>query len=268
MHGLDDTFSAAELATDLRTQRIGREILVFPQLPSTNDLLRQRAVAGAAEGLVAIADEQTAGRGRLGRRWDAPPRSGLLLSVLLRPTFLTPSESFLLTMLAAVALAEAVAEASSATPRLKWPNDLLLPVGGEWHKAAGILLDLGLAQGRLASAVLGLGLNVYWHPPDTSGGYSTTSLLAAGFPAHRLLLARTLLRHLDAAYLALQAGGRDELFGRWRSLLHTLGRPVRVTGTTHAIEGLAEDVTPEGILLVRDAAGTLHRVVSGDASLR
>lgn len=263
-----DELTAAALSTGLNTRIVGRELELLPQVPSTNDLLRERARAGAAEGLVLISDEQTAGRGRRERKWDAPSGTALLLSALLRPTWLPASESFLLTMLAAVALADAVDEAAGIAAQLKWPNDLLLQAGGEWRKAAGILVDLEVSGDMLAVAVLGIGLNVSWHPAPDQVQYPATSIAAAGSQAGRHGLAQALLRNLDAGYSALQAGHKDELFARWRDLLLTLDRPVRVDFGDRSIQGIAEDVTPEGILLVRDAAGDIHRVLTGDVSLR
>jgi BirA family transcriptional regulator, biotin operon repressor / biotin---[acetyl-CoA-carboxylase] ligase len=268
---VNDSLTPASLAAGLGTHLVGRELLVLPQVGSTNDLLRERAMAGAPEGLVAVADEQTAGRGRRQRRWDAPPGSALLLSVLLRPTWLAPTDSFLLTMLAAVALTEAVRATSGLEARLKWPNDLLLPepgAGDTWRKAAGVLVDLEIAGQGLAFAVIGCGLNVSWHPDDTEVQYPATSIARAGGSASRLALAQALLRELDAGYALLQYGQRQTLVARWRGLLHTLGRQVRVEVGEQTISGLAEDVSDQGLLLVRDDAGTLHRVLSGDVSLR
>src|SRR5204862_3415461 len=113
---------------DLHSTIVGRAIEYYPQAGSTNDLARRKARAGCPEGLVILADQQTAGRGRLGRAWAAPPGSSLLLSLLLRPAWLAPSAAISLTMLAAVALCEAVEQVVPAHAALKWPNDLLLPL--------------------------------------------------------------------------------------------------------------------------------------------
>src|SRR5262249_38484749 len=140
----DDALGA--IAGNLATAIVGRPLLRYAQVGSTNDLAKQRARAGEAEGLVILAEEQTAGRGRQGRGWAAPPGSGLLLSLLLRPAWLPPGDAFLLMMLAGVALCEAVEQVAPLRAGLKWPNDLLLPAGpgaqAPTHKAAGILSEL------------------------------------------------------------------------------------------------------------------------------
>jgi BirA family transcriptional regulator, biotin operon repressor / biotin---[acetyl-CoA-carboxylase] ligase len=117
--------------------------------------------------------------------------------------------------------------------------------------------------------VLGCGVNIGWHPPAAAVSYPATSLVAAAqHPIDRVALAQALLRALDSGYAALRAGHHDALRARWRALLHTLGRSVRVELPSGSLHGVAEDVTPDGLLLVRDMQGNLHRVASGDVSLR
>ncbi|HEX5692229.1 MAG TPA: biotin--[acetyl-CoA-carboxylase] ligase, partial [Roseiflexaceae bacterium] len=143
--------SIAAVERELSTNLIGHPLLWYAQVGSTNDLVRERARDGAPEGLVIGADEQIAGRGRQGRGWIAPPGSGLLLSVLLRPS-LSPADLFVVTMLAGVALCEAVEQVAPLPAALKWPNDLMLPARPgappATHKAAGILSEVELAGGR------------------------------------------------------------------------------------------------------------------------
>src|SRR5687768_132907 len=121
---------------ELQTELVGAELRFLKSTGSTNDLLKAAARAGAAEGLVLVADEQIAGRGRRGRSWTAPPGSSLLLSVLLRPGWLPAADTFLLTMLAAVSAAEALQAESGVAVELKWPNDLHV----DGRKLGGILL--------------------------------------------------------------------------------------------------------------------------------
>ena len=127
---------------DLPTTVIGRSVQYYARVGSTNDLARELARAGQAEGLTLVADEQASGRGRMGRGWAAPPGSSLLVSVLLRPSWLAPADSFALTMVAGVALCEAIEQATPLQAALKWPNDLLLRIhtasGPALRKAAGL----------------------------------------------------------------------------------------------------------------------------------
>jgi BirA family biotin operon repressor/biotin-[acetyl-CoA-carboxylase] ligase len=270
---MKEELTPEQISRDLRTAVVGRSIECYPQVMSTNDIVRERARAGQPEGLLVLAEEQTVGRGRLGRGWAAPPGSSLLLSLLLRPGWLPPADAFALTMLAGVALCEAVEEATPVQATLKWPNDLLLPVRGvagpTLRKAAGILSELELAGLHVAWVVIGIGVNVNWSPHGQVDGrdlaeVATSVGAAAGQPLGRLALLRALLRRLDTHYLALRAGQRDELFGAWRTRLAMLGQPISVRLPTGELRGVALDVEPSGALLVRDEAGDVHTVLAGD----
>src|SRR5262245_41275216 len=125
---MSDDLTPERIQHKLDSTIVGRAVEHYSQVGSTNDLIRQYARSGRPEGLVIVADEQTAGRGRMGRAWAAPPGSNLLLSLLLRPSWLAPAEAFSLTMLASVALCEAVEQVAPLHAALKWPNDLLLSV--------------------------------------------------------------------------------------------------------------------------------------------
>jgi BirA family biotin operon repressor/biotin-[acetyl-CoA-carboxylase] ligase len=268
-HDLDPNVIQRGLPTTI----VGRAVEHYAQVASTNDLARQQARAGRAEGLVLLAEEQTAGRGRMGRGWAAPPRSSLLMSLLLRPDFLAPSDSFALTMLAAVALCEAVEQVTPLHAALKWPNDLLLPVANTpeapRRKAAGILSEIELEHGRIAWVVIGIGVNVNWSPAGVVDGRdlaeaATSVSAAAGRPIERLALLRALLERLDARYATLRQGRREELFEAWHSRLTLIGQPVEVHFLKGTLSGIAEGVEPSGALRVRDERGLVHTVMAAD----
>lgn len=270
---MSEQLSSAAIRRDLATTIAGAVVEHYPQLGSTNDLARQRARAGQPEGLVIVADEQTSGRGRLGRGWAAPPASSLLFSLLLRPSWLAPADAFALTMLAGVALCEAVEQATPLRPALKWPNDLMLPqpgpAGPALRKAAGVLSEIELSGGAIEWLVLGIGVNVNWAPAGVVDGRDLSAVATSvgatlGQPADRLALLRALLQRLDQRYLALRQGQHAALFADWRARLATIGQPVDVRLPSGELHGTAEGVEPNGALLVRDAAGTLHRVLAGD----
>jgi BirA family biotin operon repressor/biotin-[acetyl-CoA-carboxylase] ligase len=258
---------------NLHSTIVGRAIEYYPQAGSTNRLARQQARAGHSEGLVILADEQTAGRGRMGRAWTAPPASSLLLSLLLRPTWLAPADGFSLTMLAGVALCEAVEQVAPPRPALKWPNDLLLPVrtaaGTTLRKAAGILSEIELMSDRIVWVVIGIGVNVSWSPSGIVderdlAEVATSVGAAAGQAVERLPLLQALLERLDARYDALRRGAHADLFECWRDRLTTLGQPVQISLPHGVLRGVAEDVERSGALRVRDEHGALHTVLAGD----
>ena len=254
------------LRTTLTTGVIGREIRHVAQTGSTNEDLKALAHAGAAEGLLLSADEQTQGRGRRGRTWSAPPGSSLLTSTLLRPTWLPPSEGFYLTMLAAVASAEAIEEATTLRVDLKWPNDLEI----EGRKLGGILVETEVTSGQLAWAVVGIGLNVNWDPAAVAelAATGTSLAVALGESVSRAHLLQSLIARLDDRYTRLRAGQRQRLFDDWRSRLATVGQPVQAEAAGTLVEGVAEGVTASGALVMRDAAGARHELIAGDVTVR
>lgn len=240
--------------------------------------------------LLVVADEQTTGRGRMGRSWVAPPGAALLCSVGLRPTWLAPDRAVALVWMAGVALCEAVAAVTPLEARLKWPNDLLVEVGGrqseaaggarpdssdcaplasgDWAKAAGILLESSLGPEGLVLAIIGCGVNVSAGPPPGVARYPATSLAdACGAPVSRLALLRALVERIDHWHERLREGGFDELFSAWRHRLHTLGREVEVSLGETVLRGVAEDVAPDGALIVRNRGGDLHVIRSGDVGM-
>lgn len=235
-------------------------------IDSTNRYVLDEARAGAPEGLVVVADHQTAGRGRLGRRWEAPPGSNLLVSVLLRPP-LDPDRVQLAASVVALAAADAVREVSGLELGIKWPNDLLAADG---RKVAGILAEADLAPaGRPPVVVVGLGLNVNWPASDADlplelVGSATSLAQQTGRVTDRDQLLTSLLEHLEPRVGDLASSeGRDRQAAELRCRCVTLGRRVRVDLAEGAIEGVASDITPDGHLVV-DVGGTTRTVVAGD----
>ncbi len=254
--------NAQTISAALTTRRLGRPTLWFARVGSTNDVAHELARGGAGDGLLVVADEQTAGRGRLHRSWWAPPGTCLLMSLLLRPG-LPPARAGQLTMCLGLAAVEAIREVCGLEARLKWPNDVL----HDGRKLGGMLAELETAEGRLAYAVIGLGLNVNvdFARPDAPGSLrlpATSLLTATGAPVDRLALLAALLRAAEALLARAEAG--ESLHEAWAARLDTLGRPVVVALAGRTLEGVATGVTPEGALLVRDDGGAIHTVWSGD----
>lgn len=255
-------FSSEELPTTI----VGRNVRFFPSVGSTNDLLKQAARTGAEEGLAFVADEQVTGRGRRGRSWTAPSGSSLLNSVLLRPSWLQAADTFLITMLAAVAAAEAIEDCTSLSVGLKWPNDLQIGA----RKLGGILVEAELSNTAVRWVVIGCGINVNWEPrtiPELAD--RATSLSAElGRTLDRRALLRALLSRLDARYLDLRRGARAALQRDWRERLITLGQPVSAETPQGQLLGVAIDVTADGALVLRDQHGQQHLISAGDVSIR
>ena len=269
-----------QIEREMGTRLIGRRIYYHPTIGSTNEEAKVLAAAGVPDGTLVIADEQTAGKGRMGRRWLAPPNSCLLMSLILR-TELPPTQAGRLTMLCSLAAAEAIESHTGLRIGIKWPNDLVIarpeaPNPPAEHKVAGLLTETSLIGDRLAFAVVGMGINVNLDP--TALGpvmVPATSLQAElGRPVDRVALLIAILRQIEVRYL--DAGGgvaswqdaQPAIHAPWAERLVTTGREVTVTGGDSAVHGRVEGVDLDGALLVRDMAGNLHRIVFGDVSLR
>ncbi len=228
-----------------------RPVHWFTQIDSTNRYLLDEAARGAAEGMVAVADEQSAGRGRLGRSWVAPPGASLLVSVLLRPD--GPRDRWsLVTIATALAAADAVAAETGIAARLKWPNDLVVAD----RKLAGILAEAEPGGGL----VVGMGINVHWDalPPDLAE-IATACNLCGGRPVTREQLLVTWLTGLDRRLDALNGVVRE---AEQRSA--TVGRRVRVEMPGETFEAVAVGLDTDGHLRVVRDDGRDEAIAAGD----
>ncbi len=255
---------AERILAGLSTAFIGRNLVYLPETGSTNDEARRLAEAGAPEGTLVLAEHQTAGRGRLGRRWEAPAGSSLLLSLIFRPD-LAPNQVQRLTMACGLAVTDAVERQTGLAAGLKWPNDIV--VGGA--KAGGMLTEVGLRGSRLEYVVVGIGLNVNLDPQHLPPGLlmpATSLSHALGQPVDRLALLWAFLSAVEMRYLALRAGCLPHT--EWAQRLVTLGQLVTVSAPGMCVEGVAEGVNADGALLVRRDDGRLETVLAGDVTLR
>jgi BirA family transcriptional regulator, biotin operon repressor / biotin---[acetyl-CoA-carboxylase] ligase len=226
------------------------DIRWFDSLDSTNRYLLDEARRGAPEGVVAIADQQTAGRGRRGRDWVAPPGSSLLVSVLLRPE-LAPERTHVVSMACGVAMADAVEGVAGFAPGMKWPNDLVV----DDRKLAGILAE---AEG--GAVVVGVGVNVEWQEfPAELAETATACNLEAGHAVDRSELLVAYLRALDRRYASL-----EDVPSEYRRRLATIGRRVRVERPGGDLVGQAIGVGESGELLVEADTGSAVEVRVGD----
>jgi BirA family biotin operon repressor/biotin-[acetyl-CoA-carboxylase] ligase len=249
------------------TAFMGRKIIYYPSVGSTNDVAKELAAQGAPEGTLVITDEQTAGKGRLGRRWLAPPGTSLLMSLLFHSRFLASYQAQRLTMICSLAAAEAIEAVTGLTAAIKWPNDIVV----QGKKVAGILTELGATGERLDYAVVGLGLNVNLNLGTVEAmrelAATATSLSQElGREVSRLALLWRILENVENRYQRLQAGElpRDE----WASRLVTLHNHVTVDTPQGVVEGWAGGVDADGALILHLSGGERQRVLVGDVTLR
>lgn len=226
------------------------------------DDARHLAEQGCPHGMAVVADEQTAGRGTKGRDWVSSDGRNLHITLIVRPDAVQMQR---LSIVSAVATAQAVERAAGLRPRIKWPNDIEI----ERRKFGGILIEGEWRSDRPAYALVGIGVNVNFDPAphaDRIDRPATSLMLELGCELPREAVLVELLNAFEAAY---DRAGSDEVFTAWCSRLDTLGRSVRIINRGAVeVEGIAEGVTRDGALQVRDDADQLHTVVAGEVSLR
>lgn len=257
-----DVLVPEAIQADLGCRRIGWRVRCFAETDSTNLQACRFGDEGEAEGLVVIADRQTAGKGRLGRQWASPGGVNLYASILLRPpipAFQAPR----LTFLSAVAVCRAIERCSGLQARVKWPNDVLV----QGAKVAGLLNEMSAETDRVNYIVLGVGVNLNMRadqlPSDLR--YPATSLaMASGQPVARVNFTRTLLQEIDALYQLYLEQGSAPVLAAWTALCDLTGQSVRVDCQQVQIEGSMVGLAEDGALLVRTATGKVESVYAGD----
>jgi BirA family biotin operon repressor/biotin-[acetyl-CoA-carboxylase] ligase len=266
MSDVDDERLAAptgsRVAARLGARWLGRTYEWHEACDSTNDLAAARARAGAPQGLVVATERQSAGRGRLGRVWHSPAGENLYVSILLRPTRPAP-EIPPITLLAGAAVARALA-GLGFEPRLKWPNDVQLDAG---RKVAGILTEMASEGGRVGHVVVGLGLNVNTLSfRDELAARATSLRLVAGHAFERAAVLAAVLDQLERLYEAFEAGGPVVASEAWQPFA-AVGARCRVSAPGADLEGTMLGIDADGALRLRDDAGQIHRVLSGEISI-
>jgi BirA family biotin operon repressor/biotin-[acetyl-CoA-carboxylase] ligase len=256
-----DVAAAVNSAT-ARGLALRLEVRWFPSVSSTMDVAADAAQSGAPEGLVILADEQTAGRGRRGRTWSSPPGAGLYCSIVLRPPIDEGGRIVsTLTLAAGVAVREAIRRATGLALDLKWPNDVVI---GR-RKVAGILAEGAAIGTAVQTVVLGIGLNIMpaAHPVEIAD--RATSLEAElGRAVDRMMVLEELLVALPARYDDLRRGGVDDLLQAWRAAAPSAhGASVEWEAAGGTRRGVTAGIDDTGALLIRTPAGT-ERVVGGE----
>lgn len=265
LHGVPDRLLPAEIYGRLKTHIIGKEIRYIPQTDSTNNEGKKIAGEGCREGTIILAEEQLGGRGRLARGWFSPAGKGIWLSVVLRPPF-SPYDAPKCTLLAAVAVNQAIYRVTGVECKIKWPNDILY----QGKKLVGILTEMSAEVDAINYVVIGMGINVNIEPeefPEELREIATSLSQAAKKPVSRLELLAAVLEELETLYNEVKEKGFPGILAKWRTLSGTLGSPVRVLGSTRQFDGIAVDIDEDGALLVKTDEGT-ERVLAGDVSIR
>jgi len=250
----------------LQTKRFGRRILFRRVVDSTNEWAKELAEFGVEEGIVTIAERQTAGRGRLGREWVSP-KGGLWFSIVLRPCK-SVGEATKLVFMASLAVAEILHQRYRLRTETKWPNDVMV----NRRKICGILAETSTSDGKLSYVVLGIGINANIHMDKyfvaTNKPLATSIQDELGREVRLPSLFRILLEKLEKLYDLFIMKGSDSILEEWKGYATFLGREVAVHDQNERVSGIAYDIDDGGALILRLENGTLRRFFAGDLSLR
>jgi len=254
-----------KVGVGLKTCFIGREIHYFESVTSTNDLAKELASRGVREGAMVIAEEQSGGRGRQGRRWISP-EGGIWFSVVLQPK-IRPREAFKLTFLTAVTVAKAIREMFRLNALIKWPNDILI----NDKKVCGILTEMNTRNNLIDFVVVGVGINANVNLtsfPEQLRSAVTSLREEVKMEVEREEFLQVLLGLLEQYYNMFVGGSFSSILEEWKALNCVLGANVEVVSLDETVKGRAVNVDRDGALIVRLGDETIRRFVVGDVSLR
>lgn len=261
-----DSLQPLGIQTLLKTAALGRNIEFEESCPSTQIIAHRLAQEGAPAGTVVLTEQQTAGRGRMARKWDSAAKKGIWMSVILRPQ-VAPHKAPQFTLVAAVSVIRAIEEVTGVLAEIKWPNDILI----EGKKCTGILTELQSDADGIQALIIGIGLNVNQDPEDFDEEVreiATSLRMASGKPVNRVELVAALLYHLEQFSEMYIDHGFKPLKLMWESYSTTIGKPVRARMAKQTLEGIAEGITDEGVLLLRTGDGALHEIYSADIEMK
>jgi BirA family biotin operon repressor/biotin-[acetyl-CoA-carboxylase] ligase len=244
---------------------IGRRVLFYEKVGSTNTVAAELAQEGAREGTVVLADSQEKGRGRIGRCWVSPPNVNIYMSIILRPE-IKPREGQLITIMAAIGCALALRRVTGLNVTIRWPNDLMVSD----KKIGGILTETKTYSRRILFAVVGIGINVNIEVdafPDDIKKTATSVKNETGMPYSRKTIIIEVLNEIDHWYRTLKEMGKGILLSEWRKLASDYGREVKVTDGRVTLRGLVESIDDEGRLVLRLQSGELKRIRAGDVTI-
>jgi BirA family biotin operon repressor/biotin-[acetyl-CoA-carboxylase] ligase len=261
-----DLLTPSEINPLLRKKQMGRVIHYFQVIESTNSKAYQLALGGAKEGELVIAESQEKGRGRLGRHWFSPPFLNLYLSLILRPK-IPPQQASLITLMAAVATADAIRKFTGLLPLIKWPNDILL----KDRKVAGLLNEIHSETDRIHFIILGIGVNLNVDGkmfPKEVRTMATSLKKEMGHSVSRKAFLQLLLQELEGWYMVFLKEGAAAILKAWRDRARIKGRQVKVHSFGETLVGVAIDVDKDGALILETAQGERKRIVAGDVDYK
>ena len=260
-----DVLTGEELKSLMQTQWAGRNIVCYPETDSTNLRIRELGDAGAPHGTLAVADMQTAGRGRRGRTWESPPGSSIYMSILLRPDII-PGAAPMLTLVMACSVAEGISDCENVDVRIKWPNDVI--AGGK--KLVGILTEMSTQIDYINHVTIGVGINVNMTEfPENIRDTATSLRLETGHKVRRAPLIAAIMKRFEENYAVfLKTQDMSGLMEKYSGILINLDRDALVLGAEDSYKAHALGIDRQGELIVRREDGTEEKIYAGEVSVR
>ena len=251
-----------DILSGLQNRTIGRQLQIYDQVNSTNDLALQHGIDGAQEGTLILAESQTQGRGRHGRKWLAPPRSSILASVILRHR-LRADQVGLPNLIGAVAIATAIDEVTDLSAQIKWPNDVLI----QGKKVSGVLTELEYDRHRQPFFVMGFGVNVNTKRedlPEELRASATSLQIESNREISRVAFLQAILHRLEENYLRLKHNDTEPIIATANGLLHLSGNWIQLQTAKEIFRGQVEKIDRDGGLLLRDMNGKRRKFLVGE----
>lgn len=261
-----DQLTESEILHGLTTNQMGRNVLYYETLQSTQITAHEAAQNGAAEGTLVIAEEQTGGRGRMARQWHSLKQKGIWMSLIIRPE-LPPERAPQFTLITAIAVVQAIEEITRLSPEIKWPNDILL----NGKKLTGILTELQGEADKINYLVIGVGMNVNHteadFPPEVKE-IATSLAIEKGGQIERKELIQSFLKYFEKYYQLYIEKGFAPLKLIWEGYAASIGKKIIARTISGEITGRAIGISDEGILKIEDQEGKIHNIYSADIEIK
>jgi len=259
-----DLLTSPEIRHALKTRRFGQTVHACRSVKSTNDLAAKLADEGAAEGVIVTSEKQTRGRGRLGRHWFSQPKTGIYVSIILRPEF-PPEDAPGLSVMTAVALADAIAHCRPGLVQIKWPNDIWI----NGRKTAGILTELSAERDKITHVIVGVGINVNHTAsdfPDDLRTAATSLRREMRRKVNRLELLRLFLLNFEREYEKYRKYRLKKSLSKVRKYSALIGREITLQSGQVRMTGMVKDIDSSGALLLQTATG-VETVTAGEVTV-
>lgn len=261
-----NTISPYDIKAYLHTNYIGQEITYYESVSSTQEIAHRLAQEGVKEGHVVISDEQTKGKGRLGRVWLSPMGTSISMSLILRPQ-IPPQQAPQLTLLTAVSVVLGIEKTTGLKCQIKWPNDILL----NGKKLVGILTEMQAEPDTIHSVIIGIGINVNHREEQFSSdlrNIATSLYIESGKEVSRAKLVANIFDEMERLYEQYLLEGFHVIKKLWEENAINMGKQITARTLKGSITGIAKGITDDGVLLLEDEEGTVHSIYSADIEIK